>query len=335
MPAWRDGLLLRGHSADRGGLRLAAGASRRRAGARPHGPAPGDRRHRGAPHRARADPLRASAGDGAQGVRQAASSWRSRWSHCRSGSRTSTSGTSPPSTTGRSRTSGSTRSSTRASSASACSMWMPIAGPLPVPSWFGGGAQVGYVVVARLASAGLGNILMWSGAALYVAYAPGEAYWNISATADQGTAGVIMMVEGGLVTLAMLAWALLRLGFARRGEAATPRACRRARRAADPGARRARGGRGSRRPARRADHQRSRRLVERQPPPLPDGLHRRDLDPGRRDRRRAAPGAVLRRVDDRLGEHDRRRPRRAFGRLLVRRQAGRSLPRPGAGSRRS
>ena len=79
-----------------------------------------------------------------------------------------------------------------------------------MPSWFGGGAQVGYVVVARLASAGLGNILMWSGAVLYVEYAPGEDYWNISAVADQGTAGVIMMVEGGLVTLGVLAWALLR-----------------------------------------------------------------------------------------------------------------------------
>ena len=89
-------------------------------------------------------------------------------------------------------------------------MWMPVAGPLPVPTWFGGGAQVGYVVVARLASAGLGNILMWSSAALYAAYAPGEAYWNISPTADQGTAGVIMMVEGGLVTLGAIAWALLR-----------------------------------------------------------------------------------------------------------------------------
>jgi putative membrane protein len=89
-------------------------------------------------------------------------------------------------------------------------MWMPIAGPLPVPSWFGGGAQVGYVVIARLASAGLGNILMWSGSALFGAYAAGEAYWNISPTTDQGTAGVIMMVEGGLVTLGVLAWALLR-----------------------------------------------------------------------------------------------------------------------------
>ncbi len=89
-------------------------------------------------------------------------------------------------------------------------MWMPVAGPLPVPSWFGGGAQVGYVLVARLAGAGLGNILMWSGVALYPAYAAGQAFWNISPVADQGTAGVIMMVEGGLVTLGALAWALLR-----------------------------------------------------------------------------------------------------------------------------
>lgn len=89
-------------------------------------------------------------------------------------------------------------------------MWMPIAGPLPVPSWFGGGAQVGYTAVARLAMAGLGNILMWSGAVLYTAYAAGEAYWNVSPLTDQGTAGVIMMTEGALITLGVLAWTLLR-----------------------------------------------------------------------------------------------------------------------------
>jgi len=89
-------------------------------------------------------------------------------------------------------------------------MWMPIAGPLPVPTWFGGGAQVGYTAVARLAGAGLGNILMWSGAVLYPAYAAGEAYWGISPLTDQGTAGVIMMTEGALVTLGVLAWTLLR-----------------------------------------------------------------------------------------------------------------------------
>lgn len=89
-------------------------------------------------------------------------------------------------------------------------MWMPIAGPLPVPSWFGGGAQVGYTVIARLAGAGLGNILMWSGSTLYESYASGQAYWGISALSDQGTAGVIMMTEGALITLGVLAWTLLR-----------------------------------------------------------------------------------------------------------------------------
>ena len=89
-------------------------------------------------------------------------------------------------------------------------MWMPIAGPLPVPSWFGGGAQVGYTITARLASAGLGNILMWSGSVLFTAYAAGQAYWNLSPVTDQGIAGVIMMAEGGIVTLAVLVWALLR-----------------------------------------------------------------------------------------------------------------------------
>jgi cytochrome c oxidase assembly factor CtaG len=89
-------------------------------------------------------------------------------------------------------------------------MWMPVAGPLPVPSWFGGGAQVGYTAVARLAMAGLGNILMWSGAVLYTAYAAGEEYWGISPLTDQGTAGVIMMTEGALITLGVLAWTLLR-----------------------------------------------------------------------------------------------------------------------------
>ena len=89
-------------------------------------------------------------------------------------------------------------------------LWMPVAGPLPVPRWFGGGAQVGYVVGARLAGAGLGNVMVWSGAALYPVYAAGEAYWGISALTDQGIAGMIMMIEGALVTLGVIAWTLLR-----------------------------------------------------------------------------------------------------------------------------
>lgn len=89
-------------------------------------------------------------------------------------------------------------------------LWMPVVGPLPVPSWFGGGMQLGYTVAARLCGAVLGNIFMWSGTVLYPAYASGEHYWGITALGDQGTAGVVMMVESGIVTFAVLAWTLLR-----------------------------------------------------------------------------------------------------------------------------
>ena len=57
-------------------------------------------------------------------------------------------------------------------------------------------------------------------------------------------------------------------------------------------------------------------------------LRRRQLDARRRDRCRAPDGAVLRRLDDRVGEHDRGRARRAVDRLLVRRPDGRPPPRP-------
>ena len=48
----------------------------------------------------------------------------------------------------------------------------------------------------------------------------------------------------------------------------------------------------------------------------------------RRDRGRAPDGAVLRRLDDRLGEHDRRRAGLAVGRLLARRPLRRPPPAP-------
>jgi putative membrane protein len=89
-------------------------------------------------------------------------------------------------------------------------MWMPLVGPLPVPSWFGIGAQLGYVAAVRLAGAALGNAFMWSQTVFYPDYAPGEAEWDISPLTDQSTAGVIMAAEGGLVTLGVLAWLFLR-----------------------------------------------------------------------------------------------------------------------------
>lgn len=91
-----------------------------------------------------------------------------------------------------------------------CVMWMPVLGPLPTPSWFNAGWKVIYVVGVRFVSTVLGNIFIWSGSVIYPAYEPGDAAHGLLPLTDQGIAGAIMMTEGMLVTLAVLAWAFLK-----------------------------------------------------------------------------------------------------------------------------
>jgi cytochrome c oxidase assembly factor CtaG len=88
-------------------------------------------------------------------------------------------------------------------------MWMPLVGPLPQPKWFGIPAKIGYLIGVRFAGIVLGNVFMWSNSVFYPDYAAGEAKWHLSAVTDQSVAGVIMMVEGGFVTLGVLAWLFL------------------------------------------------------------------------------------------------------------------------------
>jgi cytochrome c oxidase assembly factor CtaG len=87
-----------------------------------------------------------------------------------------------------------------------CLMWMPAFGPLPKPDWFTAGWKVGYVIAVRFVGAILGNVLMWSGTVFYPIYEPGQRYWGVSPLADQGTAGVLMMIEGTFLALGVLAW---------------------------------------------------------------------------------------------------------------------------------
>jgi cytochrome c oxidase assembly factor CtaG len=89
-------------------------------------------------------------------------------------------------------------------------MWMALLGPLPKPEWFGNGARLVYVVVVRFGGAVLANVLLWAGSPLYPDYAAGEATHGISPLADQGAAGVVMMVEQGLVTMGLFAWLFFR-----------------------------------------------------------------------------------------------------------------------------
>ena len=89
-------------------------------------------------------------------------------------------------------------------------MWMALLGPLPKPVWFGNAARLIYIVAVRLIGAVLGNVLAWSGTNLYPDYAAGRAHWDLSPLADQGAAGMLMMIESGFVTLGLFAWVFIR-----------------------------------------------------------------------------------------------------------------------------
>lgn len=89
-------------------------------------------------------------------------------------------------------------------------MWMPLVGPLPTPAWFTDIAKLGYVLAVRFAGAVLANVFIWSGSVLYPAYASGEREWDIGALTDQGAAGNLMMIETGVVTIALFTWLFFR-----------------------------------------------------------------------------------------------------------------------------
>ncbi len=76
-------------------------------------------------------------------------------------------------------------------------LWMPLFGPFPKPEWFGRAAQLVYVLAARVASAVLANLFVWSQITFYASYRD---------LSDQSAAGAIMMTEESVVMVALLAW---------------------------------------------------------------------------------------------------------------------------------
>jgi len=90
-------------------------------------------------------------------------------------------------------------------------MWAPVVEVLPGPEWFGTAWKLGYIIVVRLVETVLGNVFLWAGGIIYVAYEDAPRLWGISALADQGIAGGVMMIEGSLVTIGALAWLFLKL----------------------------------------------------------------------------------------------------------------------------
>jgi len=90
-------------------------------------------------------------------------------------------------------------------------MWAAVIEVLPGPEWFGTGAKMGYVVAVRVVSTVVGNVFVWAWTPFYGLYEKASRPWGLSPAADQGIAGAVMMVEGSLVTIAVLAWLFLRL----------------------------------------------------------------------------------------------------------------------------
>ena len=94
-------------------------------------------------------------------------------------------------------------------------MWMCLFGPLPMPSWFGNGAKLGYIVAVRLTGTVLGNVFCGGARLLPLLHSRrrGLAYPPI---ADQNLAGAVMMIEESILTLCLFCWLFLRT--AKQGE---------------------------------------------------------------------------------------------------------------------
>ena len=103
-------------------------------------------------------------------------------------------------------------------------MWATVIEVLPGPEWFGTGAKMGYIVAVRVATTILGNVFVWAGSPFYGIYEQAQRPWGLSAAADQGIAGGVMMVEGSLVTIGALAWLFLRLAAGGGAAPGAPRA---------------------------------------------------------------------------------------------------------------
>jgi cytochrome c oxidase assembly factor CtaG len=90
-------------------------------------------------------------------------------------------------------------------------MWLPVLETLPAPEWFGTGWKLGYIAAVRVVETILGNVFFWSGSVFYGVYLHQNRLGGISALADQGIAGGVMMIEGSIVTLVAIAWLFLRM----------------------------------------------------------------------------------------------------------------------------
>lgn len=88
---------------------------------------------------------------------------------------------------------------------------------MPGPRWFGSGAKVLYILAIRATDTLLAFAFVWSHTVFFSYYGQiTPRLWGIGALEDQNLAGVVMLLEGSLVTLALFGW--LFLGWLSDGE---------------------------------------------------------------------------------------------------------------------
>ena len=80
-------------------------------------------------------------------------------------------------------------------------MWAPLLGRVRTPAWFGTGARIGYLALMQAGTLVLANVLLWWGTPLYARYGLHE----------QRVGGGLLLVEGSVVLVGVLAWLVLGL----------------------------------------------------------------------------------------------------------------------------
>ena len=90
-------------------------------------------------------------------------------------------------------------------------MWTPVLETLPMPEWFGTGAKLGYVAVARVVETILGNVFIWPNSVFYTFYERVPQPFGMTPLDDQRLAGSAMMIEGSIVTIIVLSALFLKL----------------------------------------------------------------------------------------------------------------------------
>lgn len=89
-------------------------------------------------------------------------------------------------------------------------MWAAVVEPLPGPAWFGNGWKAVYTLAVRTAGSVLAMVLLWENHPLYSYYVAVQQGTGISTVSDQRTAGVVMFIEGSVITMLAFAWLFIR-----------------------------------------------------------------------------------------------------------------------------